>query len=146
MRNLLHLFIVVMVSVVITGFFSFGSQYEKITADGSVYKIPVEKVNDGKAHFFQTVVDGKTVKFFLVKSSDGLIRAAFDACDVCYAEKKGYVQEGSYMKCVNCGQKFHTMRINEVRGGCNPSPLVRNSDGENVIIRLSAMREGRRYF
>jgi len=54
-----------------------------------------------------------------VKSADGMIRAAFDACDVCFRGKKGYVQRGDIMICAKCGMKFRTDKINEVKGGCN---------------------------
>ena len=59
---------------------------------------------DGKAHFYSYDAGGTQVKYFVLKSSDGKVRAAFDACDVCFAQKKGYQQEGDEMVCGNCGQ------------------------------------------
>lgn len=103
-------------------------------------------MSDTEAHYFYTVVDGKEIKFFLIRAGDGVVRAAFDACDVCYPEKKGYRQEGSVMVCNNCGQKFDTSRINEVKGGCNPSPLQRVSDGKQITVRVEDIRSGGMYF
>ena len=40
---------------------------------------PVALFEDGKARHFQHVAGGFTIKFFILKSSDGIIRAAFDA-------------------------------------------------------------------
>ncbi len=115
----------------------FGSKFKTLKAeDGKVY-IPVNKVNDGKAHYFKAkAADGTEVDFFLVQSMDGVIRAAVDSCDVCYRSGKGYVQEGDVMVCENCGRRFATDRVNEVKGGCNPAPLKRVVEGENLVISM----------
>ena len=81
-----------------------------------------------------------------MKSSDGVIRAAFDACDTCFREKKGYHQEGDLMVCNICGLEFESNKINEVRGGCNPAPLDRNVDGESLVIKAESLQEGVKYF
>jgi len=94
----------------------FGTKFKTLKPkNGNVY-IPINKVNDGKAHYFKTKADnGTLVDFFLVQSTDGVIRAAIDSCDVCYRSGKGYVQDGNVMVCTNCGRRFATDRINEVK-------------------------------
>ena len=116
----------------------FGGKFKTLQPkDGKLY-IPVKDVSDGKAHYFKTKSDGGTmVDFFLVMSADGVIRAAIDACDVCYRAGKGYVQKGNVMVCVNCGRRFGLDRINEVKGGCNPAPLTRVIEGENIVIPMT---------
>lgn len=100
-------------------------------------RVPLADIDDGKAHHYQAKADdGTLVTFFLVKSKDGVVRAAVDACDVCYKEGKGYHQEGEFMVCENCGQKFASTRINEVKGGCNPAPLERTIKGDQLVISL----------
>jgi uncharacterized membrane protein len=74
------------------------------------------------------------------------VRAAFNACDVCFASRKGYRQEGDEMVCNNCGNRFPSNQINEVRGGCNPSPLTRTLDGDTLVILVDDIAEGLRYF
>jgi uncharacterized membrane protein len=101
---------------------------------------------DGKAHFYSAKVDGVTVKYFLLKTPDGVVRGAFDACDVCYPEKKGYRQDGNFMICVNCGQKFPLARVGLVKGGCNPHPLEHKEEGGKVVISEDALRDGLKYF
>ncbi|GAB1535549.1 DUF2318 domain-containing protein [Geovibrio sp. ADMFC3] len=123
-----------------------GSKTKEVKAKDGVVRIAVKDVNDGKAHYYHTKMNGKDVKFFLLKSSDGVIRAAFDACDVCYREKKGYSQQGDFMVCNNCGMKFHSRKINEVKGGCNPSPLVRTFDKDFVYIKTTDIATGAMYF
>ena len=78
--------------------------------------------------------------------ADGVIRAAFDACDVCWPAGKGYVQEGDQMICRNCGRRFDSVRINEVKGGCNPAPLQRRIQGDTLVITVNDIRSGMRYF
>lgn len=121
-------------------------KYKELKAQNGVVTISESDVSDTEAHYFYTVVDGKEIKFFLVRAEDGVVRAAFDACDVCYPEKKGYRQEGNVMVCNNCGQKFDTSRINDVKGGCNPSPLNRELDGKQITIKIDDIRSGGMYF
>jgi len=112
-----------------------------------VVALPVKLFADGKArHFEHRLADGITVRYFVIKSSDGVIRAAYDACDVCWPSGKGYYQDGDVMVCANCGRRFPSVSVNEVRGGCNPAPLKRVVQGDEVIIRLADIAQGRQYF
>ena len=87
-----------------------------------------------------------TVRYFILKSSDGIVRAAFDACDVCWPAGKGYYQDGDSMVCRNCGRRFHSVLINEVKGGCNPAPLTRSVDGDQLVIKVDDILKGKPYF
>jgi uncharacterized membrane protein len=108
---------------------------------------PVSQFADGKAHHFTyPAPGGVTIKYFIIKSSDGVIRAAFDACDVCWPSGKGYQQEGDQMVCRNCGKKFATKLVNEVKGGCNPAPLKRTLKGDKLVIQTKDILDGRNYF
>jgi uncharacterized membrane protein len=107
----------------------------------------VSMFDNGKArHFEHKTSDGVTIKYFIMKSSDGVVRAAFDACDVCWREGKGYVQQDDVMVCRNCGRRFPSTKINVVTGGCNPGPLTRNIEGGKVVVKVEHILEGKRYF
>ena len=123
---------------------SSGFATVKAEAGGTV-RIPLSEISDGQAHFY-TYKGNKSINFFVLKSSDGVIRAALDACDVCYASKKGYRQEGDTMVCNNCGQRFPSARINEVKGGCNPAPLNRYIDGQYLVLNAQDIETGAFYF
>jgi len=113
----------------------------------SELSFPISQFADGKArHFTFSAPKGITIKYFIVKSSDGVIRAAFDACDVCWPSGKGYQQEGDNMVCRNCGKKFASKLVSEVKGGCNPAPLKRTIRGNQLIIQTKDILEGRNYF
>ena len=100
-------------------------------------QIPLAKVSDGKSHHYQVKADdGTMVTFFVLKSADGVLRAAIDACDVCYRSGLGYYKEGDKMVCKNCGQKFASNKINVIKGGCNPAPLERSVVGDILVIQM----------
>jgi uncharacterized membrane protein len=108
---------------------------------------PVKDFRNGDARFYSYPAgNGTTIKYFVLKSSDGVIRAAFDACDVCFEAGKGYTQKGDFMVCNNCGRRFASVRVNEVTGGCNPAPLTREINGDKVSLKVKDILEGKQYF
>ena len=114
--------------------------------DVATISYPVSQFDDGKAHHFNYKSDGIDIRYFVLKSSDVVLRAAFDACDVCWPEGKGYYQDGDDMVCRNCGRRFASIRINEVKGGCNPSPLKRSVENDHLRIAVDDILEGKPYF
>lgn len=115
--------------------------------EDKTFVFPLKSFADGKArHFVYNHGPGESVRFFVVKSSDGIIRAAFDACDVCWKNKKGYVQRQDMMVCINCGMKFPTRKINETKGGCNPAPLARTVDNGRLRISVDDVLAGLKFF
>lgn len=104
------------------------------TADG-VVQIPLANVSDGQARFFEyQAANHKKVRFFVIKSSDGVYRAAADACDVCYRDKMGYHQEGDDLVCNKCGRHFASKDVNVITGSCNPDGIPGTVHGNNLLI------------
>ena len=126
--------------------FSFLGGPPEVKAQNGLVTLPVAQVSDGKAHFYTFKTGGKGVQFFALKSKDGQIRTALNACDVCFREKKGYTQDGDFMRCNNCGMRFHSSKVMEVKGGCNPHPLTRLLDAKTVTIREADLKAGVGYF
>ncbi|GAB4387465.1 MAG: hypothetical protein Kow0025_01200 [Thermodesulfovibrionales bacterium] len=123
-----------------------GNAFASVKAEAGEVKIPLDEVEDGHAHYYTYQTAGGPVNFFVLRSSDGVVRAAFDACDVCYRAKKGYRQEGDFMVCNNCGQRFPSTQINVLRGGCNPAPVERNIQERFLVIKASDIEAGKGYF
>lgn len=131
-----------------------GTLFSMLDIDDAVAAKPAAEVvyavkdfQNGKARFYSYPAgNGLNIKYFILKSSDGVIRAAFDACDVCWREGKGYEQKGDFMVCRNCGRRFASVRVNEVQGGCNPAPLAREVRGDKVVLQVKDILEGRQYF
>jgi uncharacterized membrane protein len=126
--------------------FSWG-KYEKIKAANGVVSVPVSALSDGKARFYRFEDNDKEIAFLVVMAPDGSYRTAFDACDVCYREKKGYNQKGDDMVCNNCNRKFAIKRIgpHEI-GGCNPSYFPYQMSGNRIVINVSDLKSGARFF
>ena len=122
------------------------AQATQAVSNSTQVAYPVSQFEDGKARHYEYTADGMTIRYFILKSVDGVLRAAFDACDVCWPAGKGYYQEGDQMVCRNCGQKFASDKINEVKGGCNPAPLNRRVEGDQLILNVADIMEGKRYF
>jgi uncharacterized membrane protein len=126
--------------------FSLG-KYEKVKPSGNVVTVSAGKLSDGKAHFYKFEDGGKEIAFFVVKAADGTIKAAFDACDACYRDKKGYEQMGDKMNCKNCNQKFAINKLGpNATGGCNPGFLPHKLNGSNIVLQTSDLKAGARYF
>ena len=139
------IFIFVIAILIIAGaFFIFSG---KLGVTGNVVKNSNEDITisvseiSGTAKFYEQ--DG--IRFFAVKADDGSVKTAFDACDVCYYSKKGYRQEGDYMVCNNCGNKYPIIGLgteNLRGGGCWPGYLPSRIEGENLIIKTSDLEKG----
>ncbi len=120
--------------------------YPPVEAQDGEIRLPLSTFDDYQARFYTYMYNGRPIEFFVVKSRDGVVRAAFNACDVCYQLRKGYHQEGDVMVCNNCGRRFPSSQINIERGGCNPAPLERTVRGEMLIIRVQDLLAGLVYF
>lgn len=131
----------------LTGILLSGVQETAAANPAAEIVYPVKNFQNGEARFYSyPAVNGITIKYFVLKSADGVIRAAFDACDVCFHEGKGYTHKEDFMVCKNCGRRFSSARINEVQGGCNPAPLTRTIRGDKLIIQVKDILEGKQYF
>lgn len=113
-----------------------------------IITIPLNELST-TAQFYEEEIDGVAVKFFAVKDDEGNVKTAFDACDVCFNSKKGYTQQGDYVVCNNCGNKYHISGLgteNKAKGGCWPSYLPSETEDENLIINLSDIAQGKYKF
>jgi uncharacterized membrane protein len=105
-------------------------------------RIPVASITT-EAEFYSHESDDGEIRFFTVIGSDDEIHVALDACDVCYHAKKGYEQAGNEMRCINCGLKFAINGIGSENkgGGCWPSYIPINIDGDDIVIQISDLEE-----
>ena len=121
--------------------------FQPEAAQAAELTYPVAEFDDGTCRFFEhRTADGVQIRFFVLKSSDGAIRSAFDACDSCWPAGKGYRQDGDEMVCQNCRMRFASVKVMEVKGGCNPSPLPNKVENGQVVIRVEDVEAGRGYF
>lgn len=117
-------------------------------AADTTISIPLSEIS-AQAKWYEYNSNGVTIRFFAVKASDGSIKTAFDACDVCYGKHKGYRQEGNQMVCNNCGNRYAIDSLgteNKRPGGCWPGYLPSSVAGGKVIIQKSDLDAGRYRF
>lgn len=89
----------------------------------------------------------KIIKYFIVKDDAGIIKSAFDACDVCYGSQKGYQQVGNQMQCMNCGNKYLISKLGTAgTGGCWPGYIPNEIEGDQLVITDSDLKAGAYYF
>lgn len=119
---------------------------ESVTLKDNQVTLSAVDLKPGQSKHYDFKDNGATIRFFLVRDQQGVVRAALDACEVCWRAGKGYKLRNEAMLCVNCGQSFALNRIGQVRGGCNPHPLDFTLHQDSITIKKEALAEGLRYF
>lgn len=105
--------------------------------DGRV-SFEADQFSDGQATFYSTKLSsGIEVEYFVVQDTNGIYRAAANACQVCYDTKLGFHQEGDEMVCNTCGNRYPLTKIATEKGGCNPGPISPNLEVVDGQIYLS---------
>jgi uncharacterized membrane protein len=136
------IFIWIVVIALVVGFiFLKPGLTGKIIISENQIEIPLSQISE-KAEFYEV----NNIKFFVVKASDGIIKSAFDSCDICHSARKGYRQEGNIMVCNNCGNKYHISGLgteNKNPGGCWPGYLPNYIKANNLIIKISDLNKGK---
>lgn len=114
---------------------------------GQDVRLTTAAFNDGRAHFYRyTTAAGREIRFFVIRSSDGVLRAAFDACDACFRSRRGFRQSGEKMICNNCGGAVRSADVNATPARCAPATLDRTIAGDHVVITAAAIERGTSYF
>lgn len=89
----------------------------------------------------------KELEYIIVKASNGDIKTVFNACDVCYPYHKGYSQNGTELRCNNCGNRFPIDGLGkQSTGTCNPGYLPHTIQGSDVVINVSDLIVGAYFF
>jgi hypothetical protein len=111
--------------------------------------LPQDDHNDNQAHYYNVALaNGSIVYFFVVQDKSGTYRAAANACQVCHDANMGFRQEGNYMVCNTCGNKYPLEKIATEKGGCNPIPISPDlkTENGNLVINQSDFAEAAKYF
>ncbi|MEK6742990.1 MAG: Fe-S-containing protein [Nitrospirota bacterium] len=121
-------------------------QYTPVTAQNGEVKVPLSALTGSAARYFVYTTNGKDIKFFMLRASDGTVRLALDACTACNHAKLGYRQNGETMVCNNCGMSFRSTDVGNISGGCSPIPLKNSQDGKTLTVKAKDLEEGVKYF
>ena len=106
--------------------------------------IPIKDVTE-KASFYPVEVDGTKLEVLAIKAPDGTVRTAFNTCQVCYSSGRGYYkQQGNFLVCQNCGNRFKAGDVEVSKGGCNPVPILEGDkavDEDSITIPQSLLKQ-----
>jgi uncharacterized membrane protein len=121
----------------ITGSGSSSGASADATSQGGDITITKSDVTE-TAKFIPYKAENTKMEVIALKAPDGSIRTAFNTCQVCYDSGRGYyVQEGDQLVCQNCGNRFEASQVEEIKGGCNPVPILtenKTDDGTTITI------------
>lgn len=102
------------------------------------------------AKFYSYKSGNINMEVIAVKAGDGSIRTSLNTCQVCYDSGRGYYkQEGNYMICQNCGNRFNINQIEKIKGGCNPVPILeenKTDNGDTITISKEFLDSQKSYF
>ena len=103
--------------------------------------IQINQISD-TATYYPVEINGTNLEVLAVKAPDGTIRTAFNTCQVCFNSGRGYYsQQGNYLICQNCGNRFGLSEVEVTRGGCNPVPIT----SEEKIVNKSTITISKDY-
>ncbi len=143
MKKSLIIFIITIALIAVT-FFVYKGTTEEVIKEEKVIQISLSEISE-QARWYEYKSENTHIKYFAVKASDGSIKTAFDACDVCFRSKNGYSQDGDFMVCNNCGNRYPISGLgteNKAGGGCWPGYLPSKVEGENLMIKQSDLEKG----
>lgn len=120
-----------------------GEKGETIIISNNQIQIPINGFEINKIRYFNTELDGKKIYYMVAKDASGTYRAAANACEVCFGARKGFRQEGEFMICNNCQNRFALNTLGVIKGGCNPGPISSNIkvDNNQLIINSSELAQ-----
>jgi high-affinity iron transporter len=104
-----------------------------LAPENGAVRVPIAEVSDSNLHFFSVNIEGKEVRFIVIRKPGGW-GTALDACLIC--GPAGYRQEGSNVVCRNCAAAIYIPSIGDT-GGCNPVGVHSRVEGDSLVIQVS---------
>ncbi|MDR3048559.1 MAG: DUF2318 domain-containing protein [Elusimicrobiota bacterium] len=121
---------------------------KQVTTDKDLI-IPIAEITTD-ASFYPVDIEGTRLEVIAVKAPDGSIRTAFNTCQVCYGSGRGYYkQQGNFLICQNCGNRFRMNQVETRSGGCNPIPIFADNKkivGKNIVISKEFLKKSKNIF
>jgi uncharacterized membrane protein len=144
------------VTIVALGFFLQGvgggcardtTKYPEMNARDGVVTVDLSGIGPESGRFYTYRSDsGKKVDFFVYREGSGVPRAVLDACRTCYRWKKGYALEGKEVVCIKCDMRFKLDSLAQGTGSCVPIALKTEQRRDTLIIPVSELEAGARFF
>jgi hypothetical protein len=111
-----------------------GGESVRLSPDEDL-TIPLAELSS-KVRFYPVTVGDTALEVLALQAPDGSYRTALNTCEVCYDSGRGfYVQEGEFLVCQNCGNRFALDQVEVSANGCNPWPIF----PENKVVQDDAI-------
>ena len=124
-----------------------AAKYPEVRARDGFVTADASGIASESGRFFTYRADGgKRVDFFVYRDSAGAPHAVLDACRTCYRWKKGYLLDGNEVVCVKCDMRFKLDALAQGTGSCVPIQVKSELRGNSLIIPVSELEAGARYF
>jgi uncharacterized membrane protein len=109
--------------------------------------VPISDLRPGDAEFasYQDRA-GNKIRFLLTRDSNGRIHAAFDACQHCYAFRRGYAVSHGELICKFCGNHYKLEAMDSGVASCIPVKLSFQIAGHVAKIMAAELQRGRQLF
>ena len=146
-RAVAILVIAVFLQVAFGGCSQETAKYPEVHARDGVITVDLAGIGaeSGRFHTYRSN-SGKKVDFFIYRESSGVPRAVLDACRTCFRWKKGYALEGKEVVCIKCDMRFKLDSLAQGTGSCVPVALKAESRGDTLVIPVSELEAGARFF
>jgi len=118
-----------------------------MVAEKPLISIDADSLKKGDVQFFVYKSSaGNKIRFLLARDSTGKIKAAFDACKLCYVYRKGYFFSDGYLVCRYCGNHYKLEAMESGEASCAPMMLPFQMDGHAVTIKAADLEGGQKLF
>lgn len=123
------------------------AKYPELSARAGTVTVDLAGIGaeSGRFHTYRSSV-GKNVDFFVYRERSGAPHAVLDACRTCYRWKKGYILDGREVVCLKCGMRFRLDSLAQGTGSCVPVALATERRGDTLIIPVTELEAGVRFF
>lgn len=111
---------------------------ENYVIEEGLAHITLEELEDGKLHRYEYITEeGISVRFIVIKKSEGAYGVGLDACDIC--GPGGYFERNGEVICKLCDVVMNKGTIG-FPGGCNPVPLSYIVHGGKIKIKITDLK------
>jgi uncharacterized membrane protein len=118
-----------------------------IVAEKPLISIDSNSLKKGDVQFFAYISrSGDKIRFLLARDSTGKIKAAFDACKLCYIYRKGYYFSHGDLVCRYCGNRYTLEAMESGAASCAPIMLPFQMNGQVVTIKAADLEGGEKLF
>jgi uncharacterized membrane protein len=123
------------------------TKYPEMRARDGVITVDLSGIGpeSGRFHTYRSK-SGKKIDFFIYRESSGVPHAVLDACRTCSRWKKGYALEGKEVVCIKCDMRFKLDSLAQGTGSCVPIALKTEQRRDTLIIPVSELEAGARFF